>query len=149
MASLRPGDRAPDFTLTNFDGRPFKLSAALERGPVVLIFYPLDNSPRCTKLMCAINDEVREFRARGLTIVGVNSGDEDSHARFAERKHLELPLLSDPDALVAERYDAVFSIGPIRVIRYTVVGISRDGRIKFFHHGRPSNREIFAGMDTA
>ncbi len=148
MPALRPGEPAPDFTLTNFNGTEFTLSRALRHGPVVRVFYPLDNPPRCTKLLCTINEETQEFKRRGLQVVEINSADETSHERFAERRHLAMPLLSDHEALVAARYDAVFSIGPIRVIRYTCVGVEPRGNVKFFRRGRPANEEILAEMEA-
>lgn len=143
---MRIGMPAPDFSLTNYDGQIFTLSEELKQQPVILIFYPMDGSPNCDKLLCAINDDVDEFAANGYKIVGVNYAEPNAHGRYAKRKLLRLPLLSDAHYRVARIYDSLFSIGPIKVIRYSVVGISQDGIIKYYRRGRPSNQEIIANM---
>jgi peroxiredoxin Q/BCP len=145
---LRIGQTAPNFTLDVQDGSIFTLSDALKNGPVVLIFYPIDNSPRCNQLLCRINDELAEFAEHGYQLVGVNHSEPGAHLQTATRKFLRMPLLSDRSFQVAKLYDSLFEIGPIKVIRYSVVGIDQAGKIKFLHRGRPTNNQIIEGMAT-
>ena len=146
MRLIGQGHTAPDFTLTNYDGTLFTLSQQLTHGPVVLIFYIADELPNCDKLLCRINDDVREFADLGITVAGVNNLTPERHQQYAERRLMQLPLLSDTDCRVAEMYDSIFSIGPIRVIRYSVVGIGTNGVIRYHQRGRPSNQAIITGM---
>jgi peroxiredoxin Q/BCP len=140
------GANAPDFTLTNHDGKPFSLALALKRSPVVLVFYTMDGSPNCNALLCGVNQDVDLFARHGIQIVGINYAEPDRHGRYAKSKFLRLPLLSDNQFNVARAYDSLFRIGPIRVIRYSVVGIDQKGIIRYHVRGRPDNEAILAGM---
>lgn len=149
MKTPEVGKVAPNFTLVTQDRVPFTLYDEIKLGPVVLVFYAMDGSPACDKLLCRINADVDEFAAAGFRIVGVNYAEPDDHSRYAKSKFLRLQLLSDDQFRVSEAYDCLFSIGPIKVIRISVVGISRDGIITYFKRGRPSNAEIIAGMHSS
>jgi peroxiredoxin Q/BCP len=146
MATLRLGQLAPDFTLTVHDGTLFTLSEAVKTKKIVLVFYPVDGSPTCTKLLCRINDDSARFAAAGLQLVGINHAEPDAHRVTATLKLLELPLLSDPNYQVARLYGSLFEIGPIKAIRYLVIGIDHERRVTYARHGRPSNSEIMTGM---
>lgn len=149
MSKVKIGYIAPSFCLTGHDGKEYCLPELLKTGPVTLVFYPYDQSPGCTKLLCGINDDKAVFENEGITLLGINNASEDSHKSFADKKHLLMPLLSDKDYKVAAAYDALWRIGPIKVIRYVSVGIGKDGRINYYVHGRPSNHEIITGMGQA
>lgn len=98
------GDSAPDFELPGTDG-PFKLSDHLgER--VVLLFYPGDNTPVCTRQFCSYRDRSEDFAALGATVVGISSQGVDSHEAFAAKHGLNVPLLADVDKRVAKTYSA-------------------------------------------
>lgn len=140
------GNPAPNFSLKNHDGSMFTLSDELKESPIILVFYPMEGSPNCDKLLCRINADLDEFAAAGFKAVGINFAEPDSHGRYAKKKFLRLPLLSDERYRVAGAYDSLFSIGPINVIRFSVVGIGQDGLVKYFKRGRPTNAEIIAGM---
>ncbi|GEM_PF-935212 len=143
------GTPAPNFTLVSHDGSLFILADEVKKHQVVLVFYPMDSSPICDNLLSRINKDVDEFAAAGLKIVGINFAEPDAHGRYTNKKSLRMPLLSDQRFRVAEAYDSLFSIGPIKVIRYSVVGIDKNGLIKYFKRGRPDNAEIIAGMQTS
>jgi thioredoxin-dependent peroxiredoxin len=97
------GMPAPDFGLTTDDGRRIRLSDF--RGqPVVLYFYPKDDTPGCTAQACELRDEYAQFRERGAVVLGVSPDDEASHARFKSKHGLPFALLADPDHKVAEQY---------------------------------------------
>ena len=146
MITPTAGSQAPNFTLTAQDGSTFTLSDELKQQPVVLVFYTMDGSPNCDRLLCRINAEVDEFKQAGLKVVGINYAEPDAHAHYAKKRYLQMPLLSDDSYRVAEAYGSLFSIGPIRAIRYSVVGIGQDGYIKFLRRGRPCNQEIIQAM---
>ena len=100
---IREGETAPDFTLRSDAGEDVTLSSLRGR-PVVLYFYPKDDTPGCSKQACSFRDAYGEFEKRAATILGVSPDSESSHARFKEKYSLPFTLLSDPEHEVAERY---------------------------------------------
>ena len=97
------GKPAPDFELTSDAGERVKLSSLRGR-PVVLYFYPKDDTPGCTAQACGIRDVYSDFRDRGAVVLGVSPDDESSHAKFKEKYSLPFTLLADPDHGVADEY---------------------------------------------
>ncbi len=102
---IEAGDPAPDFTLADDRGEKVRLSS-FRRRPVVLYFYPKDDTPGCTKEACAFRDRKAEIEARGAAVLGVSPDGVASHARFRDKFELNFPLLADPDHAVAEAYGA-------------------------------------------
>ncbi len=102
---IEPGQKAPAFTLTADDGRKVRL-ADLAGNPVVLYFYPKDDTPGCTKEACAFRDLKTELQKLGAKLLGVSPDDVASHSRFRDKYELNFPLLADPDHAVAEKYGA-------------------------------------------
>lgn len=104
----KEGERAPDFSLEGVGegGEPVDVRLSDFRGrPVVLYFYPKDDTPGCTTQACGIRDSWAEFRATGAMVLGVSPDEQASHRAFAEKFSLPFPLLSDPGHQVAEAYD--------------------------------------------
>ena len=102
---IEEGKPAPDFELQTDRGEPLRLSA--QRGkPVVLYFYPQDDTPGCTKEACAFRDRRPELAERGALVLGVSPDDVASHAKFRDKYSLDFPLLADPEHQVAETYGA-------------------------------------------
>jgi thioredoxin-dependent peroxiredoxin len=97
------GSPAPDFTLRSDTGEDITLSELRGR-PVVLYFYPKDDTPGCTKQACSFRDAYGEFEERGAAILGVSPDSEASHVRFKEKYGLPFTLLADPEHEVAEQY---------------------------------------------
>ena len=97
------GTAAPDFTLTGDAGDDVTLRG-LRGKPVVLYFYPKDDTPGCTRQACAIRDAWGEFQEAGATVLGVSILDESFKAQFKEKYALPFTLLADPDHVVAEQY---------------------------------------------
>jgi peroxiredoxin Q/BCP len=102
---IEAGDPAPDFTLADDRGEEVRLSSFRGR-PVVLYFYPKDDTPGCTKEACAFRDRQAELAARGAVVLGVSPDGVASHARFRDKFGLNFPLLADPDHRVADAYGA-------------------------------------------
>lgn len=127
--SVGVGDRAPEFTLPGTGGRDYSLSD-FEGRPVVLVFYPGDDTPVCTKQLNSYNDELAQFQALDAEVVGIAAQSVDSHEQFAVKHGFEFPLLADTDKAVAGAYG---TLGPIGFPRRSVFIIDRDGVIRYAH----------------
>jgi peroxiredoxin Q/BCP len=103
MALIDEGKKAPAFTLNDQDGKTHKLSDHAGR-PMVLYFYPKDDTPGCTKETCAFRDNLPKFKASKAVVFGVSILDEKSKAKFAKKFDVNFPLLADADHAVAEKY---------------------------------------------
>lgn len=126
------GQPAPDFTLTSDAGEQVTLSS-FRGAPVVLYFYPKDDTPGCTTQACGLRDAYAEFRDRGAVVLGVSPDDAASHARFRAKYELPFTLLADTDHRVAEDYDvwkerSMYGRTFMGVERSTFV-IGRDGTV--------------------
>lgn len=120
--AVREGEPAPDFTLTDELGEPVTLSSFRGR-PLVLYFYPKDDTPGCTAQACGIRDAWDAFRERGAVVLGVSPDDEESHRKFREKHGLPFTLLADEDHEVSELY-GVWGERTFRGNRY--MGVNRS-----------------------
>lgn len=102
---IEAGKKAPAFTLTADDGAKVRL-AELAGSPVVLYFYPKDDTPGCTREACAFRDQKAKLKKSGAVVLGVSPDDVESHVKFRDKYKLNFPLLADPDHKVAEKYGA-------------------------------------------
>ena len=130
---MQIGDIAPDFTLTDANGRTVSLSDFRGR-KVVLYFYPKDNTPGCTRQACAFAGLYGEFQRRGVEVIGVSKDSTASHVRFAQKHGLPFVLLSDPDLVAIKAYGVwqektLYGKLGLGVVRTTFV-IDADGRIE-------------------
>ena len=101
---LEAGMKAPDFTLSDKDGREVSLSDF--RGKkVVLYFYPKDNTPGCTRQACAFAGAYAGFKAKNVEVIGISKDSVASHVKFAEKYGLDFVLLSDPELVAIKAYD--------------------------------------------
>lgn len=118
-AEVNVGETAPDFALPDGEGQTWRLSE--HRGEtVVLLFYPGDNTPVCTKQMCSVRDHWSDYAATGALVVGISTDTSDSHKAFAARHSLPFPLLADPNEEVIRAY-GVRSWLPHRSARAVIV----------------------------
>lgn len=101
--SVEEGGPAPEFSLRSDSGETVSL-ADLRGTPVVLYFYPKDDTPGCTAQACGIRDAWDDFEEAGAVVLGVSPDDEGSHAKFKEKYGLPFTLLADPEHEVAEQY---------------------------------------------
>jgi peroxiredoxin Q/BCP len=123
------GDRAPDFRLPATGGVTIGLDEfAGER--VVLVFYPGDDTPVCTKQLAAYNNDLAAFEALDATVLGISPQDLDSHESFAGKHGFKIPLLADTEKQVAELYGI---LGPMGFPRRSVFIIDRQGIIRYAH----------------
>jgi peroxiredoxin Q/BCP len=102
---VEEGKKAPAFTLESDDGTKIKL-ADLRGTPIVLYFYPKDDTPGCTREACAFRDRAKELAKLGAKVFGVSPDSVASHAKFRAKYKLNFPLLADPEHVVAEKYGA-------------------------------------------
>ena len=102
---VEAGKKAPDFTLPADGGGRVKLSG-LRGKPVVLYFYPRDDTPGCTREACAFRDRKKELVELGATVLGVSTDGVESHEKFRDKHGLNFPLLADAEHKVAEKYGA-------------------------------------------
>jgi len=105
MPLVEPGRKAPAFSLPDQDGRPHRLKDYAGR-PLILYFYPKDDTPGCTKEACAFRDALPAFKKGKAAVLGVSVLDAASKAKFARKHKLNFPLLADPEHEVADRYGA-------------------------------------------
>jgi thioredoxin-dependent peroxiredoxin len=101
--ALQPGDKAPDFTVNDQDGKPVKLSD-LRGKKVVLYFYPKDMTPGCTVEACNLRDNYKLMQKQGFEVLGVSTDPEKMHRKFIEKEKLPFRLLSDPNKVVHDAY---------------------------------------------
>jgi peroxiredoxin Q/BCP len=123
------GDKAPDFTLAGTGGRSYALSDYAGR-PVVLVFYPGDDTPVCTKQLNSYNDDLSAFANVGAQVLAISPQDVASHERFAAKFGFRFPLLADTDKAVAGRYG---TLGPLGFPRRSVFVIDGDGVVRYAH----------------
>ena len=103
MALPKPGDPAPDFDAATTDGKHVSLKDY--RGKkLVMYFYPMDDTPGCTKQACSLRDHNKEIKAKGAEILGVSTQGEESHQKFTKKYNLNFPLLADTDGTVGRAY---------------------------------------------
>ena len=124
---LKVGDKAPDFTLSDEDGRPVTLSSLVAAGPVLLVFYPRDFSPMCIRQLSMFRDRYSDLAAAGVVLLGISTDELESHRRFRQSLDLPFRLLSDADQTVCHAYDVLGLFG-MNTRRVTYV-VGRDGRI--------------------
>jgi peroxiredoxin Q/BCP len=129
-AGVEAGQRAPDFTLPDASGRPVRL-ADFAGKPVVLYFYPKDDTPGCTKEACSFRDQYEDFQEAGAVVVGVSSDSSESHRKFAAKHRLPFTLLSDRDGEVRRRYGVPATLGLL------------PGRVTFVIDGAGVVRHVF------
>jgi len=129
---IKEGQKAPDFVLPSSDGRDIAL-ADLRGKPVVLYFYPKDDTPGCTKEACAFRDDYAQLKKKAV-LLGVSPDSVESHERFRDKYKLPFPLLADDDKKVAKKYGAfgekvLYGRKMVGMIRSTFV-IDAEGIIR-------------------
>lgn len=127
--SLGVGDAAPEFTLPGTGDRDYSLSEY--RGqPVVLVFYPGDDTPVCTKQLNSYNDDLGDFNEMNAQVLAISAQDVESHDAFSGKHGFDFPLLADTDKSVAGAYG---TLGPIGFPRRSIFIIDADGMVRYAH----------------
>ena len=153
MSATKPqeGSAAPDFALPDGDGVTWRLSD--QRGKVVvLLFYPGDETPICTRQMCSVRDHWEDYTATGAEVVGISTNSVESHKAFAEHHELPLRLLADTDGKVADMYGAQ-SLIPGKVARSVFVinaqGVITHRDVRPLGLFRPKDDKILEKITSA
>lgn len=140
---LAVGSNAPEFSLPDDAGRKVTLSALRGRY-VVLVFYPGDDTPGCTKQLCQFRDEWGQVKARGVEVFGVNPQSAEHHTKFRKKFNFPFPLLVDRGQRMAQAYHANGLI-----VKRTVYLIGPEGKILFARRGMPSPSEVLGHVPAA
>ncbi len=127
--NIRVGDTAPDFSLPATGDQEVSLSSFRGR-PVVIVFYPGDDSPVCTKQLNSYNDGLNEFEDLDAQVLAISSQDLDSHEAFSNKYGLNFPLLADTDKSVSKMYGV---LGPLGFPRRSVFIVDGSGVIRYAH----------------
>ena len=141
MAELNEGQKAPDFTAKDQNGKNISLRDFLGKD-VILYFYPKDDTPGCTAEACSFRDNYQSLLGQGFVVLGVSTDDEKSHQKFISKYSLPFPLISDTDKNIVESYGVwveknMYGKKYMGVARKTFI-IGKDGIIK----------KIIAKVDT-
>jgi thioredoxin-dependent peroxiredoxin len=139
---LKIGDKAPDFALVSSNGDTVRLSGFSGCYYVVLVFYPGDETPGCTKQLCAVRDDYTAFEAKNAKVFGVNPGDSDSHRKFVKNHRFQFPLLVDENRATAKLYGC--DSWPF--LKRTVYVIDPHGMVIYAKRGMPANEEILKAI---
>ena len=148
--AIGSGDVAPDFTLDGTGGRSYSLRDFRGK-PVVLAFYPGDNTPVCTKQLDSYQGALADFEAVGAQMVGISPQSVESHNEFSCKRGYSFPLLADTDKKVAEAYGV---LGPLGFYRRSVFVVDADGVVRYVHRAiagltfKPSS-ELVAAVKAA
>jgi peroxiredoxin Q/BCP len=126
-AALKAGDKAPDFSAPLSDGTAFHLADWLGKAPLVLYFYPKDDTPGCTTEACGLRDDIVSFRDLKATVIGVSYDSVASHQQFIAKYKLPFPLIADEKKTVATAFGVN---GPMFATRSTFI-IGKDGTILY------------------
>lgn len=153
MPKLKEGDKAPDFTARDGEGKTVRLKD-LRGKKVVLYFYPKDDTPGCTKEACSFRDSFAKFKKRGIEVLGVSLDNEAKHQKFAAKYDLPFRLLADTDRAISEGYG---TYGEKKFMGRTYLGVNRmtflldeKGKIKkVFSKVKPEEHaeEVLAAFD--
>jgi peroxiredoxin Q/BCP len=111
MGNADVSEKAPDFELMDQEGKPCRLSDLCKEGPVVLFFYPKDETTVCTKEACGFRDSYSEFGQVSAQVVGISRDSTESHASFRDHHRLPYRLLSDPKGRVAAEFGVKKTLG--------------------------------------
>ena len=125
---LQVADKAPDFSLEDEAGAEFRLSSQQGK-KILLVFYPGDNTPVCTRQLCDYRDGMEAFAGLGVEVVGISNDSAESHRKFKEKHHLPFTLLTDPGLKVAALYDCKSLMG----MKRGVFLVDENGIIRYLH----------------
>ena len=125
---LKVNDKAPPFVLEDDQGGRFSLADQAGR-KVLLVFYPGDNTPVCTKQLCDYRDGIEAFAGLGVDVVGISNDSAESHRKFRQKYDLPFTLLTDPDLEVAALYDSKGVLG----MKRSVFLVDEKGVIRYLH----------------
>ena len=139
LQPLQAGTLAPNFHNVSATGNKTISLADFQGKYVVMVFYPKDQTPGCTRQLCALRDDFTEFQGLNAEVIGVNPGSLESHERFVAKENYPFPILVDADRSIAQNYHAAKPEGGIQ---RTVYIIGPDGTILFGEQGMPTDEVL-------
>ncbi len=139
---LAIGSQAPDFTLLDQDGKSITLSSFKGKN-VVLVFYPMDETPTCTTQLCEFRDHWPNVQAKNTVVFGVNPGSAEKHRKFKRSKSFPFPLLVDTDQKVAKLYHSDGWFVPTRMVYL----IGKEGKVKYAQKGKPLPADVLKAAE--
>ncbi len=139
---LKIGEKAPDFSLLSANGDTVRLSDFAGKKFVVLFFYPGDETPGCTKQLCAVRDDYTAFKEKNAVVFGVNPANGESHTKFINNHKFQFTLLVDEGKKTTKAYGC----GGLPIVNRTVYVIDPQGMIIYAKRGMPSNEEILGAI---
>ncbi len=139
---LQEGIAAPKFKLAAFPSGEVSLDQFIGKKNVILAFYPKDDTPGCTKEMCAFSDDLVHFEEANTVVLGISCDDTNSHEKFAGKFNLKQILLADPDGKVGKLYGTVIE-GKSTANRKLFI-IDKQGIIRHIHEGMPTNETLLS-----
>jgi thioredoxin-dependent peroxiredoxin len=145
--SLKIGDIVPNFTAKDSHGEVFESQSVLGRKPLVIYFYPKDNTPGCTTEACSFRDQYEDFKDLGAEVIGISSDSVKSHQKFANKHQLPFILLSDEDKKLRHLFgvrDTLFGLLPGRV---TYV-IDKNGVVILIFDSMNAGKHIPKALET-
>ncbi|KIL38583.1 peroxiredoxin [Gordoniibacillus kamchatkensis] len=142
------GAKAPLFEAESTAGT-VRLADAVGKRPVVLIFYPKDETPICTKQLCAVRDSKQQYAKYDALVVGVNPGTLEEHRRFAGKHLYDFPLVSDRDEAIRQQYGVGLQLLSFLGQQRIVFVIGKDGNIAYARKGNRPTAEILAALEAA
>jgi thioredoxin-dependent peroxiredoxin len=146
VSHLKPGEKAPKFSLPAHPSGTISLDDFSGKKNVILAFYPKDDTPGCTKEMCAFSDDLSKFSAADTQVLGISVDDVDSHGQFAAKHKLNQPLLSDTTTQVAKAYGVMKSDKPYT--ERVLFIIDKSGAIRHIFDGMPSNQDLLQVVNS-
>jgi peroxiredoxin Q/BCP len=148
---MKIGEKAPDFTLKDGDSNDWTLSDNLGK-VIVLLFYPGDNTPVCTKQLCSVRDNWDDYEASGAEIIGISTDSVESHREFKEKHNFPFTLLADKDSEVVGQYGVSSWIPGKSARAVTVIdkeGIVKSHQVQSLSMFRPSDEVVLAAFAAA
>lgn len=137
---LEIGSKAPQFNLRSYNGDEVALSSFKEEKFLVIVFYPGDNTPVCTKQLCELRDNYNDLLSLDVQVLGINPASAESHKKFADKNGYQFPILVDKDKSVAKLYKRSGALGNKRAVYI----IDKNGVIIFAKSGKPPVDDIIS-----
>ena len=142
-STLEVGTKVQPFQATLQDGSKIDSTILLRENPyLLLIFYPGDDTPGCTKQLCGVRDVYAEYRELGVRVLGVNNGNEESHQKFIEKYEYPFDIIVDHDRALAEEFGAIGSFFGNAVTKRGVFLLNNQHEIVFQKWGQQDNQKI-------
>ena len=133
--ALKTGDKIPQFSLVDQNGKNFNINSLLTKKAIVIYFYPKDETAGCTKQACAFRDHYQDFKDAGAEVIGISSDSEDSHGSFADHHKLPFILLSDKDGFLRKEFGVPGDLLGLIPGRVTYI-VDKQGTVRYIFNSQ-------------